>query len=352
MPGSRISPEELALFNSQLAAIARSEVPALPGLRALSRDIRGGRLRRVLDRLTSEIESGKPLPDALSAVSENLPPTYTAMVQAGIESRNLPAVLESMTRHYQATEELKDKVHSALIYPAIVYVLCVVLLVALSFIITPLMIEMVEPFKEFNIAGLPSAYAAVPVILWAEVGLAILILLAVLGLKIASLGQAGARFGERVRNSIPIYGPVGANGSLSRFCSTLALLLEAEVPLARALELARLATGSPMISAALAQVSERTSQGTGLSESLQATRTFPHTLVWMVSQGEQTNSLGETFNDLADFYTHETNRRATFASNATTPLAVIVLLISAAPTVFAFFWMIMTLVNLMNSLGG
>ena len=344
MAKSRINAEELALFNSQLAAIARSEVPALPGLKALSSDVRRGRLRRVLDTLVSEIESGKALQDALEDVSDRLPPTYAAMIRAGVESRNLPAVLESMTQHYQASEDLKQKIQGALIYPGIIYALCITLLFFAVFVVSPL----VTRFAEDLYLIVKPSHTAASLILVFELGCGLAVVLAAIGLRIASISPGGARFAERACNAVPIYGAVGRNGSLARFCSSLAVLLGARVPLGRALELVRLTVGSPGIADALTVVSRQTSDGMELGESLKHSGVFPHTLVWMVSQGEESNTLVETLGDLSDFYTAETRRQAALAWNATTPLAVGILFFSGFPTMMAFWGM---LHNLLSQLG-
>jgi type II secretory pathway component PulF len=343
MPGSRISPEELALFNSQLAAIARTEVPALPGLRALSRDIGRGRLRRVLDRLVSEIEAGKPLPDALSAVSDSLPPTYAAMIRAGVESRNLPAVLESMTQHYQATEDLKQKVRGALIYPAIIYFLCIAFLFFVVFVFMPTVTRFAEEMSLIIGTG-TGLQTLVPALLILELGFGGAVLVLAVALKLASLSPSGARLAERICSAVPIYGAVGRTGALARFCSTFAFLLDAEVPIPEVLRLLQSSVGSPRIAHALDTVGGQTSHGMELSESLEQTGAFPHTLVWMVSQGEGSNTLGATFHDLSEFYTAETKRQAALAWNATTPLGVAILFLSGAPTMMGFWGILYSLI--------
>ena len=89
----RISIDELAALNDEIAALVRAGVPLDRGLLGAGTDLPGG-LRRITTALGKRLSRGESLPEALEAESRSIPPLYRAVVEAGARSGRLAVALE------------------------------------------------------------------------------------------------------------------------------------------------------------------------------------------------------------------------------------------------------------------
>ena len=120
--GSTVTLEQLISLNDEMAALVRAGVPLEQGLLELSRDLpgRAGRIAEVLGRRMS---AGESLPQILARESDQFPPIWRAVVEAGLRSGELSAALESMSTTARRMAEMRKLIGAALIYPLMVLAL-------------------------------------------------------------------------------------------------------------------------------------------------------------------------------------------------------------------------------------
>ena len=141
-----LATDELIALNDELRALYRCGTPLEVGLRAVARD-HSGRLREAVHRLADRIEKGTPLRQALEDEA-SLPPGYAAMVQAAVESRRLPDVLDGMTMALRRAKRVRNSLTSSLLYPLTVATLAFVFSVLALLYLTPSEIASVEGSQE------------------------------------------------------------------------------------------------------------------------------------------------------------------------------------------------------------
>src|SRR5437016_2832478 len=110
--------DEFAFVNQQLAGMLKSGIPLEGALRQLCETMHRGKLRSELQLVEQDLTQGLPLKDALSR--RKLPPFYVAMIQVGVESNNLPAVLTLLADYYQRINLTWTRLKGLMIYPLIV----------------------------------------------------------------------------------------------------------------------------------------------------------------------------------------------------------------------------------------
>src|SRR5580765_4345686 len=122
-----INTREFLVFNQELATLLKAGMPLVQSLDLLKRRVTSPVFHAVLDDVHDRVRSGTALSDAFAAQGDLFPGVYTASLLAGERSGNLDAVLRRYIEYAKVVATLKRKVISALVYPAILITLSLVL---------------------------------------------------------------------------------------------------------------------------------------------------------------------------------------------------------------------------------
>ena len=128
---------------------------------------------------------------------------------------------------------------------------------------------------------------------------------------------------HRMLLRVPIIGPVLRKIAVARFTRTLGTLLQSGVPILDALEICARTAGNVIIEQGIMYVRERISEGKNMGEPLAETKVFPDMVVQMISVGEQTGSLDQMLNKIADFYEEETDIAVAGLTSAIEPILMV-----------------------------
>jgi len=300
-----ISTREFLVFNQELATLLKAGMPLVQSLDLLKRRVTSPAFRHVLDDVHEKVRSGTALSDAFAAHGSLFPSVYTASLLAGERSGNLDAVLRRFVEYTKIIATVKRKTVSALVYPAILVSLAIVL-------VSIIVLKVVPAFADFY----GTFGAQLP--LSTRVILAIsdflrsqfILILATLGIAIVAtlswVRQPGqqARF-DHLLLRLPMLGQVARKFATSQMARTLATLLGGGLPLVNALEIAARSVGNRYMAAQLDIVSLRVREGQSFAAALEARHVFPEVAVKMAEVGESTGALQEMLNTVADFYDEE-----------------------------------------------
>lgn len=130
--------EDFKTFNQQLALLVQSGMSVEYGLRLLSADLRRGRLAKTIAAISAELDSGITLPEAVERHRSEFPADYAKLLDAGIHSNNLSAVLLNLESHLELTQKLGDSLRRALYYPTFVALALLAVLSFLDFYVLPI----------------------------------------------------------------------------------------------------------------------------------------------------------------------------------------------------------------------
>jgi len=300
-----ISTREFLVFNQELATLLKAGMPLVQSLDLLKRRVTSPAFRQVLDDVHDKVRSGTALSDAFAAHGSLFPSVYTASLLAGERSGNLDAVLRRFVEYTKIIATVKRKTVSALVYPAILVSLAIVL-------VSIIVLKVVPAFADFY----GTFGAQLP--LSTRVILAIsdflrsqfVLILAAIGIAIAAtlswVRQPGqqARF-DHLLLRLPMLGQVARKFATSQMARTLATLLGGGLPLVNALDIAARSVGNRYMASQLDIVSLRVREGQSFAAALEARHVFPEVAVKMAEVGESTGALQEMLNTVADFYDEE-----------------------------------------------
>jgi type IV pilus assembly protein PilC len=306
LPKARsISTRDFLIFNQELATLLKAGMPLVQSLDLLKKRVVSPLFRTVLDDVHDKVRSGTALSDAFAAQGDLFPRVYTASLLAGERSGDLDAVLRRYVEYAKVIATLKRKTVSALVYPAILIGLALVL-------VSIIVLKVVPAFAEFY-AGFG---AQLPVSTQIIMGVSSLIrgqfvpilvaIAAIIGGAVFWLKQAGqqSRF-DHLLLRIPGIGQIAGKFATSQMARTLATLLGGGLPLVNALDIAARSVGNRYMAAQLDIVAMRVREGESFAASLEARKTFPDIAVKMAEVGEATGALQDMLNTVADFFDEE-----------------------------------------------
>ena len=235
---------------------------------------------------------GMSLADAMAKSPETFPRVYVAMVQAGETGGFLDLVLAQIADFQAREKDLRGKVLTAMLYPAILLVLALGVVIFLLVFFIP---KFQAIFSGFG-ASLPVLTEMIIATSHAlrSYGLFVLGGLVGVGMSLRTWfnSEKGRRAWEGMILRAPVVGPLVAQFAMARFCRMLGTLLGASVPLVQALNVARKSIGNQILVDAVSASITRVSEGGQLGQSLANCRNlFPGSVLEMVAVAEESGKL-------------------------------------------------------------
>jgi type IV pilus assembly protein PilC len=318
----KIKPEDFILFNQQFVALIRAGLPILKSLDLLKDRISNLLLRKHIIDVRERVFSGALLSEAMRA--QGLFPTvYTASIFAGERSGNLVEVINRYVQYEKTVLTVRKKFLNSLIYPAFLIVLAIVMIAVVMTFVIPKFGELYADLNTplpFTTQILISASKAIREHLILIVPLLVGV---IVGLRVWAGSKQGLRWLDEIKLTAPILGHIWTMFSMAQLSRTLATLLQGGTPLVTALEVARDASGNRVIGDSIRMSVNQVREGKSLSDSLERAGHFPDLALEMIRVGEQTGSLPDMLNHVADFYDEDVNLRSTALLSWVEPLILL-----------------------------
>jgi type II secretory pathway component PulF len=317
--------QELATFTTQMANLLKSGMPLTTALTSMTHLETKGIPAEVTRDLKQEVTEGRGLSDAMARQPRIFSDLYVNMVRAGEQSGSLVEVLRRMATHFQQFAEVQAKFKSAMIYPAMV--ICVGILLVIFFM-TVMMPKFIDIFQGFNvelplptrmlifISGLFTNY-------WWLMGL-VVIAVVVLFKRFQS-SAVGARKMDEWQMKAPVFGKVVKVNLFGQFSRTLGTLLQNGVPVLQALKITEQVMPNILLKEAIAKTREQVTDGKTLAQPLAQSKLFPQLMVDLVRIGEETGDVPGALNNLADTYENELEIALRVMSDLIGPVLIIVM---------------------------
>jgi type IV pilus assembly protein PilC len=338
----KIKPEDFILFNQQFVALIRAGLPILKSLDLLKDRIGNLLLRKHIIDVRERVFSGALLSEAMRA--QGLFPTvYTASIFAGERSGNLVEVINRYVQYEKTILTVRKKFLNSLIYPAFLIVLAIVMIAVVMTFVIP---KFGELYADLN-TPLPFTTQILIATSKAIRGHLILILPLLVGGIVSVRIWAGSKQGQHwldeIKLTAPILGHIWTMFSMAQLSRTLATLLQGGTPLVTALEVAREASGNRVIGESIRTSVSQVREGKSLSDSLERAGHFPDLALEMIRVGEQTGSLPDMLNHVADFYDEDVNIRSTALLSWVEPLILLCVAMFIAVVLISLYMPIFSL---------
>jgi type IV pilus assembly protein PilC len=333
----RISTREFLEFNQELATLLKAGMPLVQSLDLLRSGITDPTFRTVVDAVHGRVRAGSSLSEAFEEHGSLIPRVYTASLMAGERSGNLDAVLRRFVTYSRMMAGVRRKTISALIYPAV--------LVALSVVVVAIIVlKLVPAFSSFyasfdaELPLLTRVILAVSSFVNENILLALAAAAAVvIGLLVWLRRPGQRRRLDRAVLALPWVGDVARKFGTAQLARTLSTLLGGGLPLVTSLDVAARAVSNQHLARELEGVGQSVREGQSLAATMRTRGVFPDVAVKMTEVGESTGSLQEMLASVAEFYDEEVETTLDRFITLVEPILLIVMGLVIAALLLALY---------------
>ena len=313
----------LAVWTRQVAGLVAAGLPLERALGALAEEAETPQQQGLVAALRSEVNAGSSFAAALGQHPSEFSDTYRAVVAAGEQSGRLDQVLLSLADELEERQALNSKLLGAMLYPAIVSGISVLIVI---FLVTYVMPQVASVFTGQQ-RSLPLLTTIMLGISAAVRSYGWLMLLAVAGGAVM-LWSARKNDATRLRMDaawlkLPLVGRLSRSYNAARFATTLAMLAEAGVPILRALQTAAETLSNRAMRQDALDALVLVREGAPLGHALASKKRFPALVPMFARLGEQTGQLPAMLSRAAQQLSGEVQRRAMHLATVLEPLLIV-----------------------------
>lgn len=299
----KIKPMDIAIFTRQMATMMKAGVPLVQSFDIVADGVDNPTLAELIRAIREDVASGTGFAPSLRKHPKYFDDLFCNLVESGEQSGSLETMLDRIATYKEKTERLKAKIKKAMTYPIAVVVVAIVVTGILLVKVVP---QFAETFSSFG-ADLPAftlfvlGLSELAQAYWLQ-GLVIIMATVFIFKSLKQRNKSFAITLDRLALRIPITGQIVYQSIIARFARTLSTTFAAGVPLIDALESVAGATGNAIYESAVLKVRDEVATGTQLNVAMRQTKMFPSMLLQMTTIGEESGSLDEMLDKVANYY--------------------------------------------------
>jgi type IV pilus assembly protein PilC len=301
----KIKQAEVGIFTRQFSVMLDAGLPLVQCLDAIAQQHPNPAFKSVLEQIRGDVEGGTTLSEAMSKHPRVFDTLFTNMIAAGETGGILDTILQRLSIFIEKIVKLKRALRSALIYPAMILTIAVVVVGVILWKVVPVFRTL---FAGFNVPLplLTRMVIALSTFLEAYfLFIAAFIGLVIFGIRTYYRTESGRLTIDTLLLRVPTIGDILRKVAVARFTRTLATLLSSGVPILEGLEITAKTAGNAVLENVLRQVRRHIEEGKTMTEPMRQSRFFPPIVTQMVSVGESTGELDTMLVKVADYYEDE-----------------------------------------------
>lgn len=343
-----VSGREIATFTRMLATMISSGLTLNAALRNLSAQSDNEKLRRAIDDVVKRIAGGSSFSDALQFHKDVFDNLYISLAKAGEASGKLEETLVKLADTLEVREDFSGKVKGAMVYPAIMVVMMIVIAFVMMIMVIP---KITQVYVEFGATlPLPTQILVAMSNLTTNYWFILLPIMAsfLLVPRLMKSNPKTRHFYNNFVFRLPVMGDLQKEVMLTIFCRTFGNLIGSGVPISQVLAISADVMGENDYCDAILECREKIEKGFVLSESLKKFPIFPTVLPQMVAMGEETGKIDEAMNRLSGYFAEIAERRSKMLTAAMEPILIIILGLGVAGLALAILLPLFNLVNVIK----
>jgi type IV pilus assembly protein PilC len=301
----KVNQRSIAVFTRQLATMIDAGLPLVQSLEILSQQQESKVFKNIIREIREDVEGGSTFAGALKKHPVTFNELYTNLVVAGEEGGILDNILNRLANYIEKSEALKKKVKSALIYPATIIGVAVIVVMILMIFVIPVFETMFKsagqnlPLPTLIVLTISKLIKKYVFIFIPAMGVLFYIL------KKYYQTQNGRAVIDSLLLKLPVFGLLFKKIAVARFSRTLGTLVSSGVPILDGLAIVSRTSGNRTIEIAILNARSSIREGETIAEPLDRSGIFPPMVIQMISVGESTGALDSMLSKIADFYEEE-----------------------------------------------
>jgi type II secretory pathway component PulF len=323
---ARAGKSQLIDFTKQMATLLNSGIKLTEALSVLTLQISDTHFKSALTDIRDRVVTGESLTDALNDYSDYFDVIYISMVRVGELTGYLSQSFSTIAGFMEKRQRVESKVITAMIYPIVLLIFCLVAIMVLTTLVIPKIAEQIARGGQelpwvtrqlMNVSYILSSW-------WLLVVLAVLFAIVWSIKRFLKTGR-GAYLRDKLLLSLPLFGPLIKQRVVARFASTLSTLLGSGLSMAESLRVVAEVTGNSLMKQAVQQARDRILAGADIATPLRDSGVISPAIAHMVSVGEKSGELEKMLKDISENLEASTDVVIERLSAAIEPLIIIVM---------------------------
>lgn len=347
--GGKVKDKDLVVFTRQFATMIDAGLPLVQALEILSTQVENKNFGRTIAQIKVDVESGSTYADGLKKHPRVFSELYVNMVAAGEAGGILDTILNRLAAYIEKAMKLKKKVKGAMVYPAVVTTVAVLVIAIIMIFVVPTFAKMfaqlggVLPLPTRIVINMSNFIAGIGGLL-------------VLGAIVAGVvfivqfrkTEKGKHIIDKILLKLPIFGVLLQKVAVAKFTRTLGTLVSSGVPILDGLEITAKTSGNKVIEYAIMDVRKAVVAGKTLAEPITKAKVFPPMVTHMIAVGESTGALDSMLSKIADFYDDEVDAAVSNLTAMMEPILMVFLGGAVGFIVIAMYLPIFKLITLIK----
>lgn len=321
----KVRTEDLIMLTRQLYTITKAGIPLIRGLRGLAASMAHPKLRRVLESLAAELETGVQLSTAMLQHRDVFDNLYINMVKVGEDAGQLEAIFDQLSTYLEKDLDTKKRITSAMRYPSFVLIALVIALAVVNVMVIPAFADMFASFDaELPLATkILLATSSFFVNYWPYMLVASIT--AWQGFKYYIKTPDGSFWWGANRLRLPIVGDIITRALMARYARSFGLMLKSGVPLTQALDLCSKAIDNAYLANKIQAIRQGIERGDSLLRTHNQANMFTPLVLQMIAVGEESGQVETLLEEVAGFYEREVDYDLKNISDKIEPIMIVVM---------------------------
>jgi len=322
---NRVSNKDIVILSRQIATLFQAQVSPLRIFSLLSAEVENKSLATAMNQIVEDLQAGNSISRSLAAHPDIFSSFYVNLIRAGEETGSLDKSFEYLADYLDRQYEVQSKAKNALIYPAFVIGIFVIVMTLMMTQVVPSIASiLIDSGQELpiytkiviGISDFLAAYIGLIVIAWGAV--------AVLFWRFTQT-PVGRRTIDEFMLSLPYVGDLQRKLLLTRICDNLSTMLGSGISMVQAIEVTGDVVDNSVFKEILSEVLIEVKGGRAFGDSIAEYQHIPGVLAQMVKVGEETGSLANILKTLSNFYRREANNAIDTMISLIEPVMIVML---------------------------
>ena len=316
---------DLIQFSRQMHSLLKAGVPILTAFSGLAEITKNETMKDTIKKVSLTLESGRDLATSMNEHPDVFNMFYVSMIRIGETSGNLDAIFLQLAKYLERDKKTRDQIRSAVRYPGFVLSSIVVALVVINLFVIPAFSKVFAKFGAdlpwaTNVLLTTSSFAQHH---WPE--LLAVVVGGLIWLRYYLNTEKGLYAWDKRKLKLPLVGDLIHRATMARFARLFSMATRSGVPLITALTVVARALENKFVEARVLSMQTGIERGESISNTAAATGMFDHLVLQMMSVGEQTGSMDDLLQEVAEYYDSEVEYELERLSSAIEPILTIVI---------------------------
>ncbi len=345
----RVKLRDLVVFSRQFATMIDAGLSVVKCLDILQKQARNPKMKEVAGEVKRDVAGGMSLTEALQKHPRIFTPLFVNMIRSAEAGGILDQVLDRLATFLEKEQETRNKIKSAMTYPAVVFCFACLMLLGLLFFVLPKFKGIFETMGlELPLTTKILLNSSDYVKSYWYIGLVVLVGTVIM-IKAFARTERGKYAIDAAKLKLPIFGDLILKTCVSRFARTFGTLITSGVPVLRALDIVSETAGNRVVAETVVRARTAIKEGEKISTPLFGSKIFPVMVTQMIAIGEETGRLDQMLTKVANFYDDEVDNTLKSLTSLIEPIMIVGLGLIVG---FIAVSVISPIYELVGSLGG